>query len=208
MNQHQSHIFWGSHAPLSTLCGGCLIILASSRLAFAIICVGALLWVYGITSLIYFSGQSIMPKKGKPVILLFLSGFVCSIFALLLGFINPLVIMGTGFFLILIPPCCIGSGIFERFQSMDLGAAVSQALLEGAVLGGLVIAMALIREPLGLGSISFPGGAQGLVEIFGEDGGFFPIRIFSVSSGAFLILGYGVALFRYVRGFNAHGGNQ
>jgi hypothetical protein len=197
----QSHVFWGSHSPFSTLIGGGLVILASTRLAFAIICAGALLWVYGLTALVYFSGQRLMPKKGKPVILLFLSSLICSIYILLIGFLNPLLIMGTGFFLILVPPCCIGAGLFERLKSMDLGEAVSRSLLEGVVLGGMIIAVALVREPLGLGSVSFPGGAQGLVEIFGGEGeSFFPIRVFSVSAGGFFILGYGVALFRYFRG--------
>jgi hypothetical protein len=203
MNQRESsHIFWGSHAPLSSLAGAGLIIMASSRLAFGIICAGALIWVYGFTSLIYFSSQKFMPQKGKLLILLFLSSLVCSVFVLLLSLVNPLMIMGTSFFLFLIPPCCIGSGIFKRLASLDIGEAFSRSLLESLVLGGLVIAMSLVREPLGLGSLSFPGGTQGMVEIFGGEGeGLFPVRIFAASGGGLLILGYGVSLFRYFRSF-------
>jgi hypothetical protein len=204
MNQRKnSHIFWGSQAPLSSLAGAGLIIMASSRLAFGIICAGALIWVYGFTSLIYFSSQKFMPQKGKPLILLFLSSLVCSVFVLLLSLVNPLMIMGSSFFLFLIPPCCIGSGVFKRLASLDTEEAFCRSLLESLVLGGLIIAMSLVREPLGLGSLSFPGGPQGMIEIFGgEGGGFFPVRIFAASGGGLLILGYGVSLFRYFRSFH------
>jgi hypothetical protein len=177
--------------------------MASSRLAFAIVCAGALIWVYGFTSLIYFSSQKFMPQRGKSVILLFLSGFVCSLYILCIFLINPLTLMGTSFFLFLVPPCCIGSKLFQRLGSLDLGEAFSRSLFESLVLGGLIIALSLIREPLGIGSISFPGGVQGMVEISGgEYDGFLPIRIFAVSGGGLLILGYGVFLFRYFRGFH------
>lgn len=208
--QNRSHLFWGTQAPLSSLVGAGLIIMASSRLAFALICAGALIWVYGFTSLVYFSSKKIMPQRGKAVILLFLSSLVCGVYVLCLSFISPLLIMGTGFFLFLVPPCCIGSGVFKRLESLDPAGAFSRSLQESLVLGGLIAALSLIREPLGMGSISFPGGVRGIVEISGgEYGGFFPVRIFAVSGGGLLILGYGVSLFRYFRSFHTGGeGNK
>jgi hypothetical protein len=200
MREQNGRIFWGFHAPLSSLAGAGLLVLASSRLAFAIVCAGALIWVYGFTSLVYFSSRKIMPQKGKSVILLFLSSFVCGIYILCLFLINPLTIMGTCFFLFLVPPCCTGSGLFRRRGFPDLGEAVFRFFFESLVLGGLIIAVSLIREPLGLGSLSFPGGVQGMVEISGDEHeGFFPARIFAASGGGLLILGYGIALFRYFR---------
>jgi hypothetical protein len=181
--------------------------MASSRLAFAIICAGALLWVYGFTSLVYFSSRKILPRRGTSVVLLFLSSLMCSLYVLCLSLMNPLSIMGTSFFLFLIPPCCIGSGIFKRLDTLETAGACSRALLESAALGGLLIAVSLLREPLGMGSVSFPGGVEGMVEISGGGHeGFFPIRIFAVSAGGLLILGYAVALFRYFRAF--HGGTE
>jgi hypothetical protein len=117
--------------------------------------------------------------------------------------------MGTGFFLFLVPPCCVGSGVFKRLESLDQAGALSRSLLESLVPGGLIVALSLIREPLGMGSVSFPGGVQGIVEISGgEYGGFFPVRIFAVSGGGLLILGYGIALFRYFRSFHTGGGES
>jgi hypothetical protein len=178
--------------------------MASSRLAFALICAGALIWVYGFTSLIYFSSKRIMPQRGKSVILLFLSSLVCGIYVLSLFFVGPLLVMRTCFFFFLVPPCCIGSGVFKRLESMDQAEAFFRSLQESLVLGGLIIALSLVREPLGMGSISFPGGVQGILEISGS-GGFFPVRIFAVSAGGLLILGYGISLFRYFRGFHTGG---
>jgi len=197
----ESHLFWGSHSPLSALTGAALVILASGRLAFALICTGALIWVYGFSALIYSNARRILPGRGKMVILLFLSSFLCGIFMLLAGLVNPLMIMGMGFFLILIPPYCLASGFFEASESVDPIEVFSRALLEAVVLGIIILALALIREPLGMGTLSFPGGSQGIMEFFTgyEDNSFAPVRIFSVTSGGLLLLGYGVALFRFFR---------
>ena len=205
-SRFDSHLFWGSYSPLSLLSAAALIILASSRLDFAIICTGALAWVYGLTALAFSGARKILPVYGKKLILLFLSAFVCGVFMILMGLLNPLLILGTGFFLILIPPCLLGSGLPEAFLQVDFDEVFSRAILEALVLWFIIIAFALIREPLGMGTLSFPGGAQGIVEIFGkaDDDGFVLVRILSASAGGLLLLGYGTALFRYLRDRN-HG---
>ena len=202
----ESHLFWGSHSPLSTLTGAGLIIMASSRFAFALVCAGALIWVYGLSALIFSGARSIMPIRGRMVILLFLSAFLCGIFMILVGLLNPLLILGTSFFLLLVPPCCLGSGLFEASDSVSPGEVFSRALFEAIVLAGLILAFALIREPLGMGTLSFPGGVQGIVEIFdtAEENSVVPIRFLSVSAGGLLLLGYGTALFRYLRERNGN----
>ena len=195
----ESHLFWGSHSPLSSLIGAGIIIMASGRFAFAIICAGALLWVYGLTALVFSNTRRIMPLQGRMIILLFLSTFFSGIYIFILGFLNPLLIFGTGFFLILIPPCCLGSGLFEASESVEPAEVLYRALLEASVLAGIILGLALIREPLGMGTLSFPGGVQGMVEVSGETDAFIPARLLSVSAGGLLLLGYGLALFRYFR---------
>ena len=200
----ESHLLWGFHSPLSALTGAGLLIMASSRFSFALVCSAALIWVFGLSALIFSGARPIMPKRGRMVILLFLSAFLCGIFMLLVGLLNPLLILGTGFFLVLVPPCCLGSGFFEACESVSSDEVFSRALLEAFVLAGLILALALIREPLGMGTLSFPGGAQGIVEIFdsGEGDNSVPIRFLSASAGGLLLLGYGTALFRYFREWN------
>jgi len=200
-DRYGSHVFWGSYSPLSLLTAAALIILASSRLAFAIVCSGAIIWVYGLTALVFSAAGSILPARGKKLILLFLSTFMCGIFMILIGLINPLVILGSGFFLFLVPPSLLGSGLFDTSRQIDLEEALSRSILEALVMSLIIVAFALIREPLGMGTLSLPGGVQGIFEIFGsvDEDAFVPIRILSASAGGLLLLGYGTALYRFLR---------
>jgi hypothetical protein len=52
-----------------------------------------------------------------------------------------------------------------------------------------------------MGTLSIPGGAQGVRELFNNKNAdpFVPARIFSVSAGGLLLLGYIMTLFRYLR---------
>lgn len=201
-----SPLFWGAHSPLSALTGAGLIVMASSRFSFALLCAAALLWVYGFTALVFSAAAPIMPKRGKAVILLFLSAFVGGIFMLLASLLDPLLILTAAFFLVLIPPCCLGSGLIQASESHSTVEVLSRSLLEALVLSGIILAIALIREPLGMGTLSVPGGVQGVIEIFdiGRDDAFIPIRFLSASAGGLLLLGYAVALFRHLR---EQGGN-
>ena len=200
-SRFSSHLFWGSHSPLSTLNGAALILLASSRLSFALICSGAIVWVFGLTVLSYSCAYSILPTKGRMVILLFLSSFFCGIFAILMSLLNPLLILGTFFFLVLVPPWCMSTGFFEMVEFFDPIEAISRALLEAFVFSGIIIAISLIREPFGMGAISIPGSSQGIMEIYeGQNARtFLPGRILSISAGGLLLFGYIIALYRYFR---------
>jgi len=200
-----SHLFWGSHSPLSALSGAALIIMASNKLSFAIICSGALIWVFGLTVLVYSCVHSVLPSvlpsRGRMVILLFLSSFFCGIFAIIISLLNPLLILGTVFFLVLVPPWCMSTGFFEALESLDPFEAISRALLEAVVFSGVIIALSLIREPLGMGTLSIPGSVQGIADIYeGQNTGtLLPGRILSISAGGLLLLGYVVAVYRYFK---------
>ncbi|MDR2258581.1 MAG: hypothetical protein LBE14_05475 [Treponema sp.] len=197
---YQSHLFWGAFSPLVSLTGGGLLVMASGRLAYALVAAGALLWTYGLSALISFPCRRFFPKRGKNLALLFLSAFTGSMYVLLLCFLSPVLGMETLFFVSLTPLLCIGSGLFERIGSLELNEALSRAFNEAAVLGGLIIAFSLIREPLGYVSLSLPGGVHGIVKIFSSgEKIFLPIRIIAGSAGALLLLGYGLSLYRYFR---------
>ncbi|MDR1108036.1 MAG: hypothetical protein LBL19_03270 [Spirochaetaceae bacterium] len=197
---YQNHLFWGRHSPLSSLSNMVFLVIASGRTAFALIALGALLWVYGMTVIGACLGKPVFPKKGKPILHIFLSALFGSFYLLILNFLNPLLAMECTLFIILAPVSCIGSEIIRRVESMEAEDALARALLEALVLGGVILALALIREPLGLGSLSIPGGTFGIIELFNYNtGGIVPLRIISSSTGAFLLLGYGTALFRFYR---------
>jgi len=201
-NRLNSHFFWGPHAPLSALTGAGLLVMASARLAHAILCAGGILWVFIFTALVYYASVKVMPQKGKAVILLFLSSLICSVYILLAGLLNPLLVSGTWFFLVLLPPCCTGSGFFTGMENEQTPEIISKIGMEALCLGLLIIAISLIREPLGLGTLSFPGGIWGIHEIFSDASGtegFIPIKLLSVSAGGFLILGFLAAAYRHFR---------
>jgi hypothetical protein len=189
------HPFWGAHAPLVTLSGGSLLILASNRFSYALICVLALLWVYIFTALALRIPVLNRQKWGGLVV--FLSSFIAGIFVLILFLICPILAMDSLLFLVLCPLCCVSSGVLWRIEKLDIGEAVFQSYIEGMILSALILALALIREPLGYGTISLPGGRQGILcPIMFPEESFLPVQILSSSAGAFFLLGYGIALFR------------
>jgi hypothetical protein len=196
----QFHLFWGSFSPLASLTGGGLLIMASSRLAFALVCAGGLLWVYALSALAAFPCRRILPRRGKTLALVFLSSFIGLLYLLALWFAGPVLAMENFFILSLIPLTCAGSGLFDRIESRPLDGALSRALGEAAVLGGLIVAFSLIREPLGYLSLSLPGGPLGIRMVFSvEAESFLPLRLIAGSAGALLLLGFGVGLYRYFR---------
>jgi hypothetical protein len=196
-SRDQSRPFRGSHFPLSTLADAGLLILASGRTAYARIVRGALVWVYAATAVIVCAAKPLLPKTGRDTVFIFLSSLLGSLFILLIALINPLLALETALLIILIPVSCTGSGLCVRTESLDLTASLIAAVQESLALGVLILAFALIREPLGFGSLSVPGGAGGILTLFGgEDGRFFPVRVISLSSGALLILGYALAFYQ------------
>jgi hypothetical protein len=196
-------VFWGSRSPLASLCGGALLIIASARLAYAIITAAALLWVYGFSALAAYPGFRIIPVRGKSLFHVFLSSFFGSVYLLLLWFISPLAALETFFLVSLVPLFCAGSGLFRRLESFDLSAALIRALSESAVFGGMLIIFSIIREPLGFSSLSLPGGSQGITLLFTFENGFLPIRFIASSAGALLLAGYGAGLYRHFRKIHA-----
>ncbi|GHV52494.1 hypothetical protein AGMMS49579_09860 [Spirochaetia bacterium] len=207
-----SHPLWGTHSPLSTLVGGGILILSSSRFSFALVSAGSLLWVYCLTALVIYAARPIFPKNGRQGLYVFLSAIIGSLYLLLLWFISPLLVLDTFFFLILSPVCLIASGLLERLglennsEPPEIEAVLARSFFEAAALGVLSLALALIREPIGFAGLSFPGGAQGIVTLFSpEEEGFFPVRIVAASAGALMLLGYGIALFWRIRDFHEEG---
>jgi Na+-transporting NADH:ubiquinone oxidoreductase subunit NqrD len=196
MNERlQPNIFFSQNSIFSLACAG-LAIMASSRLSFAITVALSLVWVYALTSLIVALARPILPKPGKTVVLIFLSSFIGSIFLFLLWFVSPFLVMDGLYLVILVPCCFVGSDTFKSLEGSNLIEALFGALREAGMLSGVIIGLALIREPLGFYSLSLPGGPQGIIELFNapDEASFLPIRILSTSAGALLLLGYLMAI--------------
>lgn len=196
------HMFWGSRSPLAGLGGAALLILASARLAYALIIAVALLWVYVLSATALWPASRILPERGRPLVLLLAASFIGGVYLLILWLLSPLTALELFFLVSLVPLFCAGSGFFRRIESLAPGEAAFRALSEALIWGGLLIGFALIREPLGSGSLSMPG-ASGIVLLFSIEEDFFPFRFIACSAGALLVLGYGAGLYRHFRKIHA-----
>jgi hypothetical protein len=92
------------------------------------------------------------------------------------------------------------SGVFARLETLSITDTFFVSASESLIMGALMLMLALIREPLGYLSLSFPGGARGMVLLFSfTTESFLPIRLMVSSCGALLLLGYALQLYRYFR---------
>jgi hypothetical protein len=199
-NPVQYRIFHSDTAPLACLSGAALLIMASDRLAHAITVTGALVWVYGFSSLTAHIGAQSFPRQGRTVLLAFITSFFAGIYLLLIWMLSPLCAMESFFVISLIPLFCMVSGIFKRSEVQFLEDALVASCSEALILGALIVIFALIREPFGFLSLSLPGGAQGIILLFSfKTESFLPVRLIASSAGALLLLGYFLGLYGYFR---------
>jgi hypothetical protein len=195
--------------PLITLSAAALLVVASSRLAFAIIAVINLVVVHTLTVLIVEplkrarlfkqSKQEIwlFPKKNQKLVYLFLANFVGCLFFFVYYCITPLLAMETIFITLFVPMFAYSEEVGEKYSSLPLPHAIKSCFFDSFYPGILTVAIALIREPLGYATLSLPGGNGGIIELFNKNGSFpFAIEIISLSSGAFLLIGYIMVVFR------------
>jgi hypothetical protein len=175
-------------SPVAALPGCGLLIIASERLSHAIIVVGALVWVYGLTTLVIYAAGKFFPRHGRTTLISFLASFMACFYLFILWLLSPLCALETFFAVSLVPVFYMASGVSKRF---DLYSAVDSFFFEAPSLGVLLLAFALIREPLGYMSLSLPGGAQGSVMLFSFGTEFLlPVQLISSSGGALLLFGY------------------
>jgi uncharacterized membrane protein len=108
--------------------------------------------------------------------------------------------MEVFFVIALIPMFCMVSDVFKKPETLDIYDALFASFSEALVLGVLIVIFALIREPIGFLSLSLPGGARGIVLLFSVDmESFLPLCLITSSSGALLLLGYFLGLYRHFR---------
>jgi hypothetical protein len=185
------------------LSGAALLIMASDRLAHAITVLGALIWVYCLSSLTARAGAIIFPRQGRTMLLAFLCSFFAALYLLLLWILSPLCALETFLVISLIPLFCMTSGFFGRLETLSMADTFFVSASESSILGALMVICALIREPLGYLSLSLPGGARGMILLFSfATESFLPVRLIVSSCGALLLLGYALQLYRYFRGKN------
>jgi hypothetical protein len=159
----------------------------------ALVCALSLIWIGVFTMTTAGLGRKYLPSKTEDVVLVFVAALGSGIFYLVLSLVEPILTMESSLIIALSPVYIISSGLYRRVQEYDTLEMFSQAMAEALVLGLLILGMSLIREPLGYGALSLP--MAGMIRFVKEE----PLRILQVSSGALILLGYGIALYRYFR---------
>ena len=184
---------------LALFSGSSLLIMASDRLAHAIITAGALIWTHCLGFLAIHYGARIFPAQGRVVLFTFLYAFIASVYLFLLWIASPILAFKMFFIICLVPVFSLNSKLFEKFEAMSLHSKLFASFSEAALLGALIIIFSLIREPFGYLSLSLPGGALGLIPLFSSDSeSFFNVQLIASSSGALLLTGYFLGLYRYL----------
>ncbi|MDR2509523.1 MAG: hypothetical protein LBC77_02635 [Spirochaetaceae bacterium] len=190
--------FYGKPANIMTCAA--LIIFGTSRLAFAICAAAALVWGYVFSVTLIHSSKRFFPKSVfNNILSLCVFGFAAGLFQLFMELACPALAMETALIVLIVPALCFVGNIERRTERSPLLSAVTSAVLEAAGIGVFLVAFALIREPLGYGSLSLPGGLKGYYEIFSVDKSGFPVRIISAPAGALLLSGYIFIVFKMIK---------
>jgi len=189
-------------SPATILPGCGLLIIASGRLSHALTVVGALVWVYGLTTLVIYTAVRFFPRHGRTILISFLASFMAAVYLFVLWLFSPLCALESFFPVSLVPVFYMSSGASKSFNARG-GALYSaedslySSFIDALSLGVLLLAFAVIREPLGFVSLSLPGGLQGSVMLFSFNmESFLPVQLVASSGGTLLLIGYFWALYK------------
>jgi len=192
-------VLFNKITPVAALPGCGLLIIASGRLSHAITVACALAWVYCLTTFVIYAAARIFPRHGRTALISFLASFMAAFYLLILWLISPLCALESFFSVSLVPIFYMASGVSKRFDAFSAEDSFFSSFFEALSLGVLLLAFALIREPLGFLSLSLPGGSQGSVMLFSfSEESFLPVQLIASSGGALLLLGYFWGIYKYV----------
>jgi hypothetical protein len=193
-------IFSILYQPVSSMTGLALLIIAGSRLSYAIVAVCALFWVFMLGAFTNTFLRGVASKTGRMTLNVMISSFAGSLYYLLLYLLNPLLAMETVLICTLSPVLFMSGSFCEVSGSLSAGELFKKAAYEPLALGGVTLAFSLIREPLGFATLSIPGGVRGIIELFNPGGSnLYGVQLISSSTGALFLLAYILLALRYIK---------
>jgi len=198
----KEHIFNFFSSPYAFISALPLIIISSSRLAYGIIAFFALLWVCLVSTMIKNLTKNFFPGLFNNILLISLCSAAGGIFLLIFSFVNPLLAKETILISLLTPVYCFTSESAARAESAEWNQALLESAVDALLPGIFIIILSALREILGFGTLSLPGGAGAIQEIFKLDVLPYPLKIISTSGGAFMLLGYIFIIFRLVKSYS------
>jgi hypothetical protein len=186
-------------SPIALLSAVSLIIISSSRLSYAIISSLSVIWMYCISVIVINCSRKIFPLIYNNLLSVCLFSVLGSVYYLVLYLLNPFLALETELLITLTSILCFSSGINERVSGMSLKNSIYRAIYESVVIGIFLLALSLVRETLGFGALSIPGGDYAIYELFNFDMYYpLPVRIIASSAGALLFLGYIFIVFKFI----------
>ena len=198
-NDKNTGLFWGSEGQLSSLTFFVLLFSVTSRMAHTILISIVIFLVFPITSSILKSSTFLIPRHHDFFIRVVVVSAFTAIASRLFSIIWPIPVRDCAFYLGAIPLCYISGAYNLRFESKSTLSAFVLSIKDALVFSILAFALALVREPFGYGALSVPG-PEGVVEFFGlNEVSDFGARFASAGAGAFILIGYIVALYRKIR---------
>ena len=184
---------------LPSLSGAVILVGATGRLSHALIVGAAVFVVYVAAPLALKLAEPLVPDTYRTWVRVLVASTVAAIFSRIAGLVWPLLVRELALYLGMVPLCLISSGLIERSDKLRRLGALKLSVFEAAVLSGLALAFALIREPLGFGALSIPS-ADGITLLFYQvKAEALSLRSLSTTAGGFMILGYLLALYRKIR---------
>jgi len=192
-------LFWGSEGQLSSLSCFVLLFAVTSRMAHTILISSVIFLVFPITSAILKSSAILIPQRHDFFIRMVIVSALTAIASRLFSIPWPIPVRDCAFYLGAIPLCYVSGSYKLRFESKSTLAALVSSAKDALVFSVLAFALVLVREPFGYGALSVPG-PEGAIEFFGLSAvSSFGARFVSAGAGAFILIGYIVALYRKIR---------
>ena len=155
---------------------------------------GAFIFVIIASGIVISTIRKIAPNMVRiPIFIVIIATFV-TIVALLMEAYLPALHEALGLFLPLIVVNCIIMGRMEAFASKNpVVITIADALGAGVGFGVALITISFFRELFGTGSLLLFGIHLVTLPVLGE----YPLTIFILPPGAFLVIGLLLALFRW-----------
>ncbi len=195
-DKNESSVLWSGSGPLSSLAGAVVVVGASGRLSDAIVVGGCVLFVYSLAPFLLKLAEDFVPKAYASGIRLIVAVFLASAYARTAGIAWLSLVRESAPFIGMVPLCLVASGLFDRTAEGSALGALRASAAEALVLVAFAGAFALVREPIGYGTLTLPG-ESGPVPLFGLGGAAsYALRSVSATSGGFLLLGYVAAVYR------------
>ncbi len=181
-----------------SLAGLALMIAASGRLSFSTAVSLIFAGIYAVTLLVMLFGKPIIPEKYETAIMIMTLTFISSLFYLILSMINPVSALKLYFIIFLIPVTFLSSRIEKRVNRLSPVEGIVLGLKEALGFGLIIIAISLIREPLGYGTLSVPFTGR-TVNLFSDAiSEKFVLQVFAAPLGGFILTASLIALLRLV----------